>query len=92
MLSTLGSLSIAVVLAIGGAMAGGADGEPAPIEAAPSLLFFVSLVCGAICLVLTYLAGRVRKTKPPAGITMFALITGAAPWVSWIVLLAMRWA
>lgn len=58
-----------------------------PLAMAPNLLLFVALVCGSLCLILTFAVGKMRKVPPPPGITWFACCAGAAPWVVLVVLL-----
>lgn len=50
-----------------------------PMVTIPFLLFFISAITGAICLLLTPLALKLRRIPPPRPVTIFALFAGAAP-------------
>jgi hypothetical protein len=45
------------------------------------LLFFSALVTGGVSLLIIPFVYRLRRLLPPRGITVFAAIVGAAPWV-----------
>jgi hypothetical protein len=49
------------------------------IEVLASILVFASLVIGMLSLVLMAVVFRFRSTRPPHGISVFALVVGAAP-------------
>ena len=50
-----------------------------PLGRIAGVLLFVALMTGIVCLVLTPLAYRVRKTAPPPAITVGAVMIGIAP-------------
>ena len=52
----------------------------------PFLFFFIASVTGAICLILTAFALKMRRTKPPLAVTIFAVFFGAAPLVAAVAL------
>jgi hypothetical protein len=54
----------------------------------PFLLFSIATITGAICLLLTPLAVKMRKTPPPRAVIFFALFFGAAPLAASIALAA----
>lgn len=45
----------------------------------PTIAMAIALVSGCLCLVLTPIVYRVRKTPPPELITLVAVLIGAAP-------------
>lgn len=63
------------------AMAGNSEEIPATLRLLPGWLMAVALVTGVLCLLLTPLAYRFRKTPPPLGVTLIAAAVGASPLV-----------
>jgi hypothetical protein len=57
-----------------------------PMVTIPFLLFFISGITGAICLLLTPVALKLRRSPPPKPVTIFAVFFGAAPLIAAIVL------
>lgn len=55
--------------------------DAAKIEALLVVLLFGAVVNGSLTLVLTPVVLKVRRVPPPRGITVFAVVVGAAPWV-----------
>jgi hypothetical protein len=49
------------------------------LPALADLLFFSALVVGTVTLLLTPVVLRSRRVLPPRGITVFAVVVGAAP-------------
>ncbi|MCA9173000.1 MAG: hypothetical protein KDB14_00725 [Planctomycetales bacterium] len=49
------------------------------VKSLPQLLLLVSLISGLVVVVLTPLVLRLRKSKPPAAVTWFAVIVGLTP-------------
>jgi hypothetical protein len=64
-------------------------GQGHPLGLFPGTLTFVAAATGALCLILTFVATRVRKSPAPLAITIAAVLIGAAPWIT-IVALALR--
>ena len=60
-----------------------------PLEQLSKVMMFVALATGALCLVFTVLAHRVRHNPPPRSITVTAVLVGLAPLVT-IAILALR--
>ena len=55
------------------------------IAALASVLLFAALVTGTLSLVLMAAAWRLRRVKPPPGVSVFALVIGLAPVVMLLV-------
>jgi hypothetical protein len=72
---------LVVVLALWLLMAGFpvATGGVHPLERMASVMLFVTVATGALCLVFTPLAMRVRQTPPPRAITIAAVVIGILP-------------
>ena len=64
-------------------------GQGHPLGLFPGTLTFVAAATGALCLILTFVATRVRKSPAPRAITIAAVLIGAAPWIT-IAALALR--
>jgi hypothetical protein len=47
-----------------------------------SYLFFAALVVGAVSLILAGVVLRVRRVRPPHGVTILAIVVGLAPLVA----------
>jgi hypothetical protein len=58
------------------------EGQGHPLGLFPGTLTFVAAATGALCLVLTFFAARVRKSPAPVAITIAAVLIGAAPWIT----------
>lgn len=56
-----------------------ADATGAGLRFLPDLLIFTSLVTGILCLCLTVVVYRVRKTPPPSSVTIAAVLIGLSP-------------
>src|SRR5436190_20327400 len=52
------------------------------VQAMFQLLFFSALVIGLISLLMLPAVLKARRTPPPGGVTVFALVVGAAPLVT----------
>lgn len=76
--SEVGAIVGFVVVAI----AGGAERMPGLLALAPLVLAFIALVTGTCCLVLTVIAGRMRKTPAPRSVVRVAWTAGLLPWVA----------
>jgi len=63
-----------------------AAGQRHPLAAVAGVLLFVALMTGVLCLGLTPLVYRVRRTRPPRAVTVGAVLIGAAPIVTLIVI------
>jgi hypothetical protein len=63
-----------------------AAGGRHPLAAVAGVLLFVALMTGVLCLALTPLVYRVRRTRPPRAITIGAVLIGAAPIVTMIII------
>lgn len=50
-------------------------------------LLFTASVCGAVCLLLTPLAYRIREHPPPLSITVFAVLVSVVPMITLAVIL-----
>jgi hypothetical protein len=61
-----------------------AAGQRHPLAAVAGVLLLVALLTGVLCLGLTPLVYRVRRTRPPVAITAAAVLIGAAPMVTMI--------
>jgi hypothetical protein len=66
-----------------------AAGQGHPLGLFPGTLTFVAAATGTLCLVLTFVVMRARKSPAPRSITIAALFIGAAPWII-IAALALR--
>jgi len=64
------------------AIAGGADQMPGLWALAPFVLALIALVTGTCCLVLTVVAGRIRRTPAPRLIVRVAWTAGLLPWIA----------
>lgn len=64
------------------AAVGGADKMPGLWALAPLVLAFIAWVTGTCCLVLTVLAGRMRRTPAPRLVVRVAWIAGLLPWLA----------
>jgi hypothetical protein len=63
------------------------EGAPSAWHLLPEVALSIGVVTGAICLVLTPAVYRLRKTPPPAAITLVAVLVGLTPLAS----LLLRW-
>jgi hypothetical protein len=61
--------------------------EPSGLVLLPYVTLVIGLVSGVLCLLLTPLVYRLRKTPPPQLITLGAVLIGLAP----LATLAVRW-
>ena len=61
-----------------------------PFHRISSVLLFVAVITGALCLALTPLAHRVRARQPPRTVTIVAVAIGLSPIVLLIVLMFLR--
>jgi hypothetical protein len=57
-------------------------GRPHPMLPLSSVMLFVALATGIVCLVFTPLAYRVRRSRPPTAITIAAILIGLSPLVT----------
>jgi hypothetical protein len=57
-----------------------------PLEAVSGTILLVAVTTGLVCLLLTPLVYRVRRTAPPRSITIGAALVGLAPLVAIAVL------
>lgn len=79
MLATTASNALALVTAlIMPALAANAE-RPGLALLLPRILLFIAAVTGAVCVVLTPLVYRFRRTPPPEAITAFGLIISVLP-------------
>lgn len=53
--------------------------EAVSITALASTLIFAALVIGLLSLVLMAIVWKMRRVRPPSGISVFSLVVGAAP-------------
>jgi hypothetical protein len=49
-------------------------------------MLFTALTTGTLCLVLTPLVRRLRRTPPPPAVVWMALIVGVSPWAILLVI------
>lgn len=56
-----------------------AEGAPSLIHVLPDLLLFMASVTGTLCIVMTWPVHRLRKTKPPLAVTLYALSISVMP-------------
>jgi hypothetical protein len=78
---------LACELGLGAALAlAGRHPEAHALQALTGLLLFASVVIGLLSLVLLPFVLKLRREAPPLGITVFAVVIGAAP----LVLLTLR--
>ncbi len=59
----------------------GGPNPPFPLNMLPGTLLLVSLVTGTFCLLLTPLAWRMRKVRPPGLLLLLAIVCGLLPWI-----------
>ena len=78
-LATAAALAVVVALRLVMATFPGPAGGAHPLAQMASVLTFVAVVTGVMCLALTPLALRTRKTPPPRSVTVTALVIGALP-------------
>jgi hypothetical protein len=71
---------VGLVARIGLAYAGEAEPRPAAWSVLPDVTLVMALVTGALCLVLTGVVHRLRKTPPPLAITVVTVLLGLTPW------------
>jgi hypothetical protein len=57
-----------------------ADEAPSPLSALPGVMLFTALTTGTLCLVLTPLVRRLRRTPPPPAVVWMAAVVGVSPW------------
>ena len=62
-----------------------AQPQAVQVAALASVLLFAALVTGTLSLVLMAGAWRLRRVKPPPGVSVFALVVGVAPVVMLLV-------
>ena len=64
------------------AYAAEAESQPQPgaWHVLPDVTLVMALVTGTLCLVLTGVVYRLRKTLPPAAISVVAVLLGLTPW------------
>ena len=83
LVSELGAVVGFVVVAA----VGGAEQMPGLWALAPLVMAFIAWVTGTCCLVLTVIAGRMRRTAAPALVVRVAWIAGLLPWLAIVGLL-----
>jgi hypothetical protein len=66
-----------------------APGGRHPLTSIASVMLLAAVTTGVLCLVLTPLAHRVRRSQPPRAITVAAVLIGIAPLVTIAVLAAL---
>ena len=57
------------------------NAQPTAWSLLPDLAHVMGLVTGTLCLALTFVVYRLRKTPPPAAITVIAILVGLTPWM-----------
>ena len=86
LLASAGAQAIAaLMLTVAWAVAPGAD-EPSLPAVMAAALVPAAAITGLLCLALTPLVWRIRAVKPPRTIVAAALLVGALPLVTWLVL------
>ena len=85
------AVGLVVVVALRLMMAGFpvAPGGVHPLGQMASVMLFVTVATGALCLAFTPLATRVRQTPPPRSITVAAVVIGLLPIVVIVALTAL---
>jgi len=78
-LSTAAGLALVLALRLVMAAFPVAEGGVHPLRQMAAVLLFVTVATGALCLVFTPLAIRVRQTPPPRAITIAAVVIGVLP-------------
>lgn len=78
-LFTLCAEGVGLIARIALAYADAAEPQPA-WHLLPDVTLVMALVTGALCLGLTGVVYRLRKTPPPLAITVVALLLGLTPW------------
>jgi hypothetical protein len=81
-LSCLAAQVVALVMWLLARSAGIPAGRPNALYLVAATLVFVAMLTGLFVLGLTPVAYRVRKGRPPLGITVLAVVIGAAPLVT----------
>lgn len=79
MLATTASNALALVAALIVPTLVANTEQPGLAPLLPRLLLFIAAVTGAVCVVLTPLVYRFRRTPPPEAITAFGLIISVLP-------------
>lgn len=64
-----------------------AENGPTAWSLLPDVALLMGVVTGTLCLILTPVVYRLRRTPPPAAITAVAVLVGLTPWAS----LLLRW-
>lgn len=67
-------------------LAGKAEDLPAAVGLLPGLLMLIAVTTGILCLLLTPLAWHVRRQPPPLGVVVLAVVIGASPLLTLLVL------
>jgi hypothetical protein len=81
-LSCLAAQVVALVMWLLARSAGIPTGQPNALYLVAATLLFVAMLTGFLVLGLTPLAYRVRQGRPPLGITILAVVIGAAPLIT----------
>lgn len=81
MASILGEVGTLISTVLLMAVGRGKD-TPGLLAMVPGVLWFVSIVTGTCCLVLTFVVYRLRAAPPPASLIRAAVIVGALPWLA----------
>jgi len=89
-MSTLASLAVALVLRLLAAAFPVPVGGVHPLSRVEAVLMFVAVITGCVCLALAPIANRLRRSRPPRGITIAAIVIGAAPLIALIVFAVFR--
>jgi hypothetical protein len=80
-LSTIVGLVVTVVLHLLMAALPAAGSSVHPLKAMAVVILLTAAATGLLCLGLTPLALRVRRTPPPRSITIAAVVVGLLPWL-----------
>jgi hypothetical protein len=81
-MSCLAAQVVALVMWLLARSAGIPAGRPNALYLVAATLVFVAMLTGLLVLALTPIAYRVRQGRPPLGITILAVVIGAAPLVT----------
>jgi hypothetical protein len=89
MLTVTTVLMLGVMTVVFRWLSGSGEAMPA-LGAFADLLYLCAAICGGISLLLFPLVWKVRKSKPPWGVTVFSLVTASLPIVFLIARVGLR--
>ena len=79
-LFTLCAEGVGLIARIALSYSAAADEQPGALAFLPDLTLVMALATGTLCLVLTWAVYRLRRTPPPAAVSLVAILLGLTPW------------